>query len=79
MSTLPTYDSFYLRTAYGYRKDYDHLQGTSMATPYVAGLAGLVWAADPTMTPDQVQDTIQSTADDLGSPGWDSSFGPRTS
>jgi len=75
LSTLPTYDSFYLRTAYGYRKDYDHLQGTSMATPYVAGLAGLVWAADPTMTPDQVQDTIQSTADDLGSPGWDQDFG----
>ena len=73
--TLPTYDNFYLRTAYGYDKNYDYLQGTSMATPYVAGLATLVWAADPSLTPDQVRQVLQSTAEDLGAPGWDPTFG----
>jgi len=74
LSTLPTYN-FYLRTAYGFSANYDYLQGTSMATPYVAGLAALLWSQTPSLTPDQVQQTIQDTAVDLGPAGWDSSFG----
>ncbi len=54
---------------------YAWLQGTSMATPYVAGLAALVWSLDPSLTRDQVQNIIQSTADDLGAPGKDDYFG----
>jgi type VII secretion-associated serine protease mycosin len=54
---------------------YISLQGTSMSTPYVAGLAALIWSFDPSLTHDQVRDLIQSTADDLGAPGKDDYFG----
>ena len=75
LSTLPTYNNFYLRTAYGFSSSYDQLQGTSMATPYVSGLAALIWSLNPALTPDQVQQTIQDTAVDLGPAGWDPDFG----
>jgi thermitase len=75
LSTLPTYDDFYLRTTYGYGTNYDYLYGTSMATAYVSGLAALIWAVKPDLTLDQVRDVITDTADDLGTPGPDSDFG----
>ncbi len=56
---------------------YDYKCGTSMATPHVSGLAGLVKALRPAFTPAQVQDIIQKAAEDLvGRPaedtlGWD--------
>jgi hypothetical protein len=78
MSTLPTYNNFFLHTDPfygGYNVGYDYLQGTSMATPYVAGLAALVWSMNPALTPDQVQQTIQDTAVDLGPAGWDPDYG----
>lgn len=75
LSTLPTDNNFYLRTRYGFDRNYDYLQGTSMATPYVAGLAALIWAQAPSLAPDEVQQTIQDTADDLGLAGWDPDFG----
>ncbi len=73
-STMPTYD-VYLTTSYSYYKNYDFLNGTSQASPYVAGLAALVWALQPGLTPDEVQTTIQDTAVDLGDPGWDQFYG----
>jgi thermitase len=75
LSTLPTYDGFDLQTRYGCLKNYDYLQGTSMATPHVAGLAALVWSLNPNLTPNQVQATIQGTAEDLGDPGRDRDYG----
>jgi len=54
---------------------YTYMSGTSMACPHVAGLACLVWAANPALTNDEVRYVIQSTADDKGTPGWDPNFG----
>ncbi len=54
---------------------YTYMSGTSMATPYVAGLAALVFAAHPAYTPDQVASAILDRAVDLGLPGWDDHFG----
>ncbi|MBI4301577.1 MAG: S8 family serine peptidase [Chloroflexi bacterium] len=54
---------------------YYFLQGTSMATPHVSGVAALLLAVDPTLTPAQVRQAIQSTAKDKGAPGWDQYYG----
>ena len=42
---------------------YDNLQGTSMATPVVAGVAALVAAAHSGWGPDQILDQLVNTAD----------------
>ncbi len=39
-----------------------YYQGTSMATPHIAGVAALMYAADATITPDEVETTLESTA-----------------
>ena len=54
---------------------YTYMDGTSMACPHVAGLACLVWSANPSLSNDEVRAIIESTADDKGSPGWDPYFG----
>lgn len=55
--------------------DYRTLSGTSMATPHVAGLAALILGRNPALTPAEVRAIIETTATDLGAPGWDKSFG----
>ena len=50
-------------------------QGTSMATPHVSGVAALLLTRNPNLTPDEMRSVLQSTAEDLGSAGWDSTFG----
>ena len=54
---------------------YTYMDGTSMATPHVAGLAALIWSAYPSYTNDQVEGRIEMTALDLGAPGWDLYYG----
>ena len=73
-STMPTY-ACYLTSHEGFLKNYDYLRGTSQAAPLVAGLAALVWSEDPTLTADEVQGVIETTAVDLGAPGWDPTYG----
>lgn len=54
---------------------YAYLDGTSMATPHVAGVAALVWSAKPTATNVQVRQALTSTAVDLGAAGRDNYYG----
>ncbi|MCH8152759.1 MAG: S8 family serine peptidase [Planctomycetes bacterium] len=49
--------------------------GTSLASPHVAGLVGLMYSVDPTLTPQAVRDLLCENADDLGDPGFDIYFG----
>jgi subtilisin family serine protease len=46
-----------------------------MACPQVSGLACVLRSANPILTNDEIRSIIEETADDLGSPGWDPSFG----
>jgi hypothetical protein len=41
---------------------YGYLQGTSFATPHVAGIASLMLSANPNLNPAQVRSILQSTA-----------------
>ena len=49
--------------------------GTSMATPHVAGVAALVWSYDPTWTNAQIRTALTASAEDLGDPGRDNYYG----
>ncbi len=72
-STLPTY--WVDLNNYGYLQNYDYLQGTSQATPHVAGLAALIFGLDPTLTPDEVQYIIETTAYDPTANDWTQDYG----
>lgn len=54
---------------------YDSLSGTSMAAPYVAGVAGLLLSQRPELTNEQVRLILQQSAKDLGAEGADNSTG----
>ena len=45
--------------------------GTSSATPLAAGVAALVWSANPEMTAKEVRDVLQETADKITDPNPD--------
>lgn len=49
--------------------------GTSFASPIVAGVAALCLAANPSLTNAALVSLLEQTADDIGAPGYDSSFG----
>jgi serine protease len=55
--------------------DYAYFQGTSMATPHVSAVAALAWSAKPALTNATIRSVLQTTAQDLGAAGRDTSFG----
>jgi serine protease len=55
--------------------DYDNFNGTSMATPHVAGVAALVWSVSPGVTAATVRQALLASAHDLGDPGFDTAYG----
>jgi hypothetical protein len=66
--------SYILAPYFSNNASYAYLAGTSMATPQVAGLAGLLRATGITSAP-EIRARIRATADDLGAPGVDNLFG----
>jgi len=54
---------------------YEAWNGTSMASPHVAGLAGLLLSKNSGLTNEQVRQILAGTAQDLGESGHDSYFG----
>lgn len=55
--------------------DYIPYEGTSMASPHVAGVVALLLAVEPSLNAAQAQQILETTATDLGSPGRDDLFG----
>ena len=55
--------------------DYEHWNGTSMATPHVSGVAALVWSCNTALTNQDVRNLLTTTAKDEGAAGRDTSFG----
>ncbi|MCB9882755.1 MAG: S8 family serine peptidase [Planctomycetes bacterium] len=54
---------------------YVYTSGTSFSTPFTAGLCAMVWSANPSLTPNQVEAIVKGSCDDLGSTGVDNTFG----
>jgi len=54
---------------------YGYSSGTSMATPFVSGLAALILSHLAGLAPSDVKLIIERTADDIGSSGWDKETG----
>lgn len=58
-----------------YAGDINSISGTSMASPHVAGVAALILSKNSALKPAQVREKLRTSADDLGTPGWDPIFG----
>ena len=54
--------------------EYMFADGTSMAAPHVSGVAALL-ASIGVSRPDEIRSLLQSTAQDLGDPGYDTYYG----
>jgi len=72
LSTMPTYPVTLSQT---YQQNYDALSGTSMATPVVSGVAGLILSRNPALTAGQVKGIIEATAGDGKSFNTTTGFG----
>jgi len=54
---------------------YSYKTGTSMAAPFVAGVAALTWSVYPELSRDDLRSYLREKADDLGDPGFDVYYG----
>ena len=62
-------------TTYSSTTSYGTMSGTSMATPHVAGVLALALSCAPSATNSQAVAALKSTAEDLGTAGFDNTFG----
>ncbi len=67
-STLPT-KVFAMQAQDDLALNYDYLSGTSMATPVVSGVAGLIWASSYGTSNQSVVDRLLKTADKITGTG----------
>jgi subtilisin family serine protease len=54
---------------------YSYMSGTSMAAPHVAAVAALILSIDPKLSLADLENSLISSAADLGEPGWDPIYG----
>ena len=54
---------------------YQYLSGTSMSAPHVAGVVALMRSANPNVDVITIKQVLMDTADDLGNPGEDNTYG----
>jgi len=54
---------------------YREATGTSFSTPFVSGTAALMLDACPSLSPAQVRESVNATAEDLGGEGYDEGSG----
>ena len=77
LSTTPGYPCE-LTTRYGYKQNYDALNGTSMACPVVSGMVTALIAYQPSLKPEEAIQRIEQTADNTAGTengGWEMQFG----
>jgi subtilisin family serine protease len=54
---------------------YGPASGTSFSAPVTAGVTGLIFAANPDLTPQEAEQILEGNAEDLGTPGFDIEYG----
>ncbi|HRI26972.1 MAG TPA: choice-of-anchor L domain-containing protein [Chitinophagales bacterium] len=56
---------------------YTNYDGTSMACPFVSGLAALMLSLDPNLSPDRIEQCLEETADNIDAlnPGFENQLG----
>ena len=62
-------------TANNSNSSYGSASGTSFSCPLTAGLCGLIFSMDPTLTPAEAETILRSGCDDLGTGGVDNTYG----
>lgn len=55
--------------------NYAYFDGTSMATPHVSAVTALVWSYFPACSATQIRNSLDKSAEDLGTAGRDTKFG----
>ncbi|MCF7832415.1 MAG: S8 family serine peptidase [Candidatus Marinimicrobia bacterium] len=74
-STTPNYN-FNMQSSTDVTTSYGYLDGTSMAAPVVSAIAGLLLSINSDLTPSQVRNIIETTADDDDAgDGFDNYYG----
>ncbi|MCL6261727.1 S8 family serine peptidase [Aquiflexum sp. TKW24L] len=58
-------------SAYKSPQNYSSINGTSMATPFVSGVAAQLWEQNPSATPSQIWEKLINTARPIGLPASD--------